>query len=182
MTIASKDKMKGSISFAGLGGGTSTVTLSATPDPETTSPVMAGNPNFKKFSEGGIQVVGPNWIKSTEFTVNNNLRMIENLGNISPVDIIPGECNVTGKSDFYFGDNVVLQKFYSGTPTSIFMSSEKEGKAVAFQFPRITYRGGTNPSASGKNTDVMMALDWSASKDTLTQAHILIDRLEYVEG
>jgi hypothetical protein len=181
MTVASKDKIKGTANFMGMGGSASTTSLDAAPDPETTSPIMAANANFQRLNEGGSTVAGPNWIRKTEFTVNNNLRMIENLGSLSPVEIVPGECNVTGNSEFYFGNDSILQKFYNGVPSSIFKAMAKSGRAIAIQFPRVTYRGGSNPSASGKNTDVMLSLDWSASKDDLTNSHILIDRFPYVE-
>jgi hypothetical protein len=182
ISLASKDKIKGAVSFSGMGGGASTTALDASPDAETTSPIFAANPNFARLAEGGTTVVGPNFIRSTEISINNNLRMIENLGSISPVDIIPGECTVTGKSDFYFGDNAILAKFYAGTPSSQFMAISKAGRALVFGIPRITYRGGTNPSVSGKNTDVMIALDWQASKDPLTGVSVLLDRFEYVEA
>jgi hypothetical protein len=181
MTIASKDKIKGSVDFKGMGGGSGTVTVDASPDPETTTPVFASNPNFQRLSEGGSTVSGPNWVQAVDFTINNNQRMIEDIGSVSPVEITPGECLVTGKSDFIFGDQTILQKFYNGTPTSIFMSMAKASRGMVFQFPRVTYRGGTNPSATGKNTDIRMALDWQASKDTLTQSHCIMERFEYVE-
>lgn len=181
LEMASKDKIKGSVAFSGMGGGTSTTSLDSVPDTETSAPIMAANPNFARFTEGGVTVGGPNWIRSIDFQINNNLRMIENLGSLSPVDIIPGECTVTGKAEFYFGDNAILQKFYNGTPSSILTAIQKSNRATVFQFPRVTYRGGTNPSATGKNTDVMIALDWQASKDFLTNASALCDRFEYVE-
>jgi hypothetical protein len=181
ISMASKDKIKASVSFSGMSGGVSTTALDASPDPETASPVFAANPNFGRLAEGGATVVGPNFIRSTEISISNNLRMIENLGSISPVDVLPGECTVTGKSEFYFGDAAILSKFYAGTPSSQFMAIAKANRALVFGIPRITYRGGTNPSVAGKNQDVTIALDWQASKDTLTQAAILLDRLEYIE-
>lgn len=181
MNFPLKDKIKGSMAFKGLGGGVSTVSVDASPDPATTSPVMSANADFQRFTEGGATVTGPNWIKSAEFTINNNLRMTESISSLSPVDVVNGEFNVNGKADIYFGDNTILNKFYNGTPTSIFMASLKQNRGVVFQFPRITYRGGTNPSASGKNTDVMMSLDWSSSFDPLTASHALMERYEYVE-
>lgn len=179
--MASKDKIKGSMAFNGMGGSLSTTALDATPDPQTTSPVMAANANFQRFTEGGATVTGPSWIRSTEFTINNNLRMIESIGSLSAVDIVNGECNVSGKADVYFGDGSILSKFYSGTASSLVLASQKSNRGLVFQFPRITYRGGSNPSASAKNTDVVMSLDWQASFDTLTGAHAIMDRLEYVE-
>jgi hypothetical protein len=180
--FANKDKIKSSVAFLGLGGSQSTVTLDAAPDLETTSPIMAANPDFKRFTETGATAVGPDFIRSADATINNNLRTIETIGSISPVGLIPGECTVSGKAEFYFGSGALtLAKFYAGTPASIMMASAKQNKGIVFQFPRITYRGGTNPTATAKNTDVMIALDWQASKDPLTQSQMIVDRMEYVE-
>jgi hypothetical protein len=57
----------------------------------------------------------------------------------------------------------------------------KNGQAVIFDVPRATYRGGGNPATTGKNTDIMLSLDYQASIDTLTNAHALMHRLEYFE-
>jgi hypothetical protein len=181
LEMATRSIITGSFDFMGMGGGQSTTALDASPDVETTSPVMSANANFQRFAEAGVTVIGPDYIRSASFQISNNLRMIESLGSLSPVDIVAGECTVTGRAEFYFGSNAILAKFYAGTPTSILMAAVKDGKGVAFQFPRVTYRGGTNPSATGKNTDVMLALDFTASKDTLTNASILMDRFDYVE-
>jgi hypothetical protein len=47
--------------------------------------------------------------------------------------------------------------------------------------PRALYRGGGNPQATAKNTQVMADFDYQASQDVATNAHILLDRFEYVE-
>lgn len=180
VTIASKDKVKGTFDFLGMGGSQGTTSLDSSPDAETTFPVMSANADSQRFSEAGSTVSGPNWTRSIDFTLNNNNRTAESIGSVSPVDVGVGGCTVTGKANVYFGDNSILTKFFNGTPSSMLSVVQKVGRAVAFQFPRITYRGG-NPSAPGGNQDVMTDLDWSTSMDTLTQAHILIDRLEYVE-
>lgn len=82
----------------------------------------------------------------------------------------------------YFGDNALLAKFYAGTPTSLSGRVTKNGQAIVLQVPRVTYKGGGNPAASGKNADVMLDLDGAASVDALTGAHVLLDRLYYVES
>jgi hypothetical protein len=72
-------------------------------------------------------------------------------------------------------------KFQNGTPTSLSSIVTKNGQAIIFDVPRATYRGGGNPATTGKNTDVMIPLDYQASIDTVTNAHALAHRLEYFE-
>jgi hypothetical protein len=92
-----------------------------------------------------------------------------------------GECKVTGKMSTYFGSDTELAAFYAGTSRPINCRVAKNSQAIVYQVPRATYRGGGNPSASAKNTDVMADFDFQASYDTTTAAHIVFDRVEYYE-
>lgn len=179
--LTSRDKIKGVVTFKGLGGTQGTVTLSGSPDAATTNAVMAANANVGRLAENGATLSSPNWARSLEFTINNNLRAVESVDQQSPVAQREGECTVTGKIDTYFGDNTLLTKFYNNTPTSISSRIAKNGQAMIFQIPRATYNSDGNPSASQKNTDVMSPFGWKASYDPLTAAHVLMDRIPYFE-
>jgi hypothetical protein len=179
-TIASRQKITGSATFTGMGGEQSTVPLDASPEPITTNLVMAANANVGRLYENGGRLTAPNWAQQLNFTINNNLRTQESVDESSPVGVNEGECTVTGQINTYFGSNVMLAKFYAGTPTSIASWIEKNGQAIVWQFPRATYRGEGNPNASGKNTDVMLPLQFQASKDPATGAQVIMDRLEYI--
>jgi hypothetical protein len=181
VTITSKAKIVGVATFNGMGGGESTTTLSATPDAVTTGLVMAANANVGRLGVNGSQLVGPNWSKEVSFVVANNTRAIEAVDSTSPVAIVPGECKVTGKMSTYFGSDTELAAFYAGTTRPINCRVNKSNQALVFQVPRATYRGGGNPAATAKNTDVMADFDYQASFDAATNAHIVIDRIEYYE-
>lgn len=181
MSLASREKITGSVAFLGMGGGQGTSALDASPDAVTTGLVMAGNANVGRIAENGAQVAAKNWAKSLNFTINNNLRTLEAVDSTSPVGIEPGECMVSGTIETYFGDNTLLAKLYAGTASSINARVAKDSQAVIWQFPRVTFRGG-NPAAGGKNQDVMLPLEWQASKDSLTSAHAWCDRIEYFEA
>ncbi len=60
------------------------------------------------------------------------------------------------------------------------ISRDQERSGLVIQFPRVTYRGGGDPNIGGKNKDVMLNLEFTASKDANTSAVIVLDRLEYV--
>lgn len=182
LTIASKAKITGSVAFTGMGGGESIVPLSATPDAITTGLVMAANANVGRLGVNGSQLIGPNWAKSVDFTVDNGLRTIESVDSASPVAVREGECKVSGKIESYFGSDTELAAFYAGTTRPINTRVAKNGQAILFQVPRATYRGGGNPSATAKNTDVMLPLQWQASADVATNAHFMIDRVPYFES
>jgi hypothetical protein len=180
-TITSKAKITGSFAFTGMGGSESTTSLDAVPDAITTGLVMAANANVGRLGVNGSALVGPNWSKEISFTVDNNLRTIEAVDSTSPVAVREGECKVTGKMSTYFGSDTELAAFYAGTQRPINCRVAKNSQALVYQIPRATYRGGGNPSASAKNTDVMADFDFQASYDATTAAHLIIDRLEYYE-
>ncbi|MHC2251034.1 hypothetical protein ACVILK_000726 [Bradyrhizobium embrapense] len=179
--MQSGDKLKWQATFTGLGGSIGTVPLDASPDPVTTGVVMAANANVGRLGVNQVQLGAPNWAKGFSIQINNNLRTLDAVDSDAPVAINDGECTVTGKVTTYFGSATEVQAFYNGTPRPINSRISKNGQALIFQVPRAVYRGGGNPQATAKNTDVMADFDYQASQDVVTNAHVLLDRLEYVE-
>lgn len=171
----------GNFTMNGLTGSQSTTTLDASPDDATSNPIMSSNVNVGRIAESGVAVSAPNFVRSATITQNNNLRIITAVGNVGGVDIGVGECSVTGTLETYFGSNALLTKLLAGTVGNINLRTAKSGQAVIDAIPRATFTGGS-PSAGGKNQDVMLPLTFQASKDSLTSAHRIIDRLEYFEA
>lgn len=181
-SVSSRQKVTWAADFMGMGGAQSTATLDAAIDAATTNAVMAGNANVGRIAEAGATLTAPNWAREFTLNINNNLRQIEAVDSTSPVDIQMGECTVSGRLNAYFGSNSLLTKFYAGTPSAVNSRVYKNNQAIILDVPRATYRGGGNPAVTGKNTDVMIPLDYQASIDTVTNAHVLINRMEYVES
>jgi hypothetical protein len=180
LSVSSRNKITGSVSFTGMGGSQSTTTLDASPDAATTGQVMAANADVGRIAEAGSTLTSPNWCRDLSIQINNNQRTVEAADSASPVSVNPGECTVTGKVSTYFGDNSLLTKLYAGTASSINARVSKNNQALVIAIPRETLRSGV-PSAQGKNTDVMLESDFQASIDTTTtNAQILLDRFEYV--
>ena len=180
--MASRAKIGGSVAFKGMGGSAGTTALDASPDAVTTGLVMAANANVGRLGIDGTALISPNWGKSIEFTINNNNRVLDSIDSQSPVGVNMGECLVTGKFETYFGSLGELTKLYNNTATAINARVTKNSQALIFQIPRAQYRGGGNPAASGKNVDVMVTMDFQASEDTTTSAHVLLDRVPYFEA
>lgn len=183
VTINSRAKITCAANFTGMGGSESTTSLDASPDAATIGAVMAANANVGRLAEAGSRLTSPDWAKSIEFTINNNLRTIDSVDAQSPVAVRDGECMVTGKISCYFGDDTILNKFYNGTITSINSRVQKNNQALIFQFPAVTYMSGANPQATAKNQDVLINADFQCTIDTsgVTGCQALCDRLEYFE-
>lgn len=170
----------GSFTFQGMTGAQGTTPLDATPDAPTSNAVMSANVNVGRIAESGAVLAAPNFVRSAQVTHNNNLRPKTAVGNIGSVDIGSGDCQVEGTLETYFGSNALFAKLISGDVGSINLRTTKARQAIIDAIPRATFTAGA-PSAGGKNQDVMLSLSFQASKDELTSAHRIIDRLEYFE-
>lgn len=182
ITITSKAVITGAVAFLGMGGSQSTTALDASIDANSTGAIMAANANVGRVGEAGSTLVSPNWANSLKFQIKNNNRQLEAIDSTSPVGINSGECTVTGTIDTYFGSNSQLAKFYAGTVTAINSRIVKNNQALIWQFPRVTYKGGGNPSAGGKNADIHAVFDFSSTYDSgLTLKQVQLDRVEWYQ-
>jgi hypothetical protein len=171
------------LTFTGMTGEISTTSLDDAPDPATTNRIMSAAVNVGRIAEAGVSIGGPNFIKSLKLTINNNLRPLSAIrddGQVGPVDIGSGSADVTVALESYFGSAVLLQKLFAGTATNLNARVAKDSQAIVFGIPRVTFTDGS-VSAGGKNQDAMLPLTAQASIDPLTNAHVLMDRLEYFE-
>lgn len=181
LNFQTEQVISGSANFMGLTGSQSTVALDAVPDTETSAAIMAANVNVGRVAESGSVVAAPNFVRGARIDLNNNLRQITAVGSVGSVDIGEGECAVSGQVETYFGSNTLLAKLLAGTVGSINLVTAKNNQAIVVALPRVTFTAGS-PSAGQKNSDVMLPLDFMASKDPTTSAHIQMDRLEYYEA
>lgn len=180
LNFTTEQVVSGSVTMNGMTGESTTTTLDSSPDPETENRIMSANVNVGRIAEAGVAVAGPNFIRSAALNFNNNLRMITAVGSVGAVDIGVGEFGVDMTMETYFGDDTMLAKLLAGTISNLNFRVAKDSQAIILGLPRVTYTGGA-PSAGSKNTDVMLNLTGSVSKDPLTEASCLIDRLEYFE-
>lgn len=168
----------------GLTGEVTAVSLDDTPEPVTQNRSMAAAVNVGRIAENGVPVGGPNFVRTLGITLNNNLRMLNAIRSddkVGAVDIGSGSADVTVTMETYFGSKALLDKLFNSTPTNINARIAKDNQALIFGVPRITFTEGS-VSAAGKNQDSMLPLTAQASKDPLTEAHLLLDRLEYYEN
>lgn len=172
---------RGSFTFMGMSGSQSTTSLDDTPDAATTNRIMAASTNVARIAENGVAVTAPNFVRSSSIQINNNLRMKTAEGALGAVDIGVGECAVTVNMSTYFGNNDLFSKLMSGAASNFSKRFEKDNQAFILSVPRMTFATGT-PSAGGKNQDVTLDLTATASFDSLTGAHLVINRMEYFEA
>lgn len=178
-----------SVNFMGMTGeqGTSAFgnTYEDVPDPNV-YPVLTSNVSVAAINEAGAALAAPAWAQSLEFTIGNNLRRINAIGNIGAVALGVGDVSAQGRLNTYFGSNALYQKLLAGTVTNLSARAQNtrvpgtSGHALIHTKPRITFTDG-NPNVGGKNTDVMLPLAFETSMDSLTACETQADRLEYFE-
>lgn len=183
IAIASKQKITAAFEFLGMGGAESTISIDAVydaaPDPAIYQ-VIAASANVGRIAENGVTLTAPNWAKSAQIEINNNLRVIESGDSLAPVGIGVGSLDVTVTLSTYFGSDALYSKLMAGAATNINIRAGKASRAIIFSLPRLTPVDGS-PNAGGKNQDVMLSLKMSASIDTLTNSQIILNRLEYFQ-
>ncbi|GAB5506683.1 MAG: hypothetical protein Rhirs2KO_18460 [Rhizobiaceae bacterium] len=180
INFTTEEVITGSVTFQGLTGEQTTTSLDASPDAATTNAIMSANVNVGRIAESGAALASPNYVRSAQIRVNNNLRTITAVGSVGAVDIGEGEARVEGTLETYFGSNALLAKLLAATVGSINLRAQKDSQAIILAVPRATFTSGS-PSAGGKNQDVQLPLGFMASKDADTSAHVIMDRLEYYE-
>jgi len=186
LSASTGQAITGNFDFMGLTGAQATVAYGTTYAAASAFPVLTGNASVGAILEAGVLAGTPNWARRVDFNLNNNLRMIDALGNIGAVEIGVGEASLTGTIETYFGSNAQYAKLLAGTITALSSRSQStktsgsNGHAIIHTAPRVTFTEGS-PNAPGKNQDVMLSMNWSASRDTLTDCVFQVDRLEYFE-
>ncbi len=185
MNITPKQIITGSTAYTGMSGTVSTTTLDASPDPSPSQalyPQFAGSINVGQISENGVGLSAPNWCTAFSIQLSNNLGIVESIDGLGPQDMVGQECTITGTAKTIFGDSSILNRFFAGTPTAFNCVMQKGNQMVILQAPFVTLNSDGSPNATGKNTIIEVSYGWAASKDeALTQAMLLLDRIEYFE-
>lgn len=184
LDLTSEQIITGSFDMQGLTGSQGTVANGTSYDAASTNKVMSANVHVGRIAEAGSAVGSPNWIRSLQLKLDNNLRNLTAVGTVGSVDINPGDCAVTGTLEAYFGSNAFLTKLLNGTASNLnarasianVAANGFEGYVIGL--PRVILTGGS-PSAGAKNQDVTIPLTFQASIDTTTNAQIIADRFEY---
>ena len=187
LALSAKQKVTGSFGFLGMASTSGTTSIDASPDAEAdpeTYPIFTCSTNVGRVSEGGAALAGPNFCRSMRWTWNNNSRSQEAIDRRGAVGVGMGRADLSITLDSYFGDGALLAKARAGTVTSLSVLLRKANAAgtnmaVLLTAPRCKLMG--FPSAAGPDQDSMLSLTAMPSRDTLTNAHYQMDRLEYFE-
>jgi len=176
LTAESGSIVTGTISFTGKEGVPAAASVAGSTIAAGVTDALNATTNLGSIEEGGALLTTA--LQSLEMEIANNLREKPQIGSKSPVDVGYGFIDVTGTITAYFEDRVLWEKFVNHTASSLkFRLTDSNNNAMHFTIPRIFFSDG-NPTAPGGNDDVLVPLEWTAVRDTVTSAVIIIDIIE----
>ncbi len=116
------------------------------------------------------------YFQGLDFTLSNNLRGVQAIGQAGNVSVSPGQLTVTGNMNTYFQDDTMYQKFVDGSEFSLsYEVLDETGEGYVFYFPRVTVATSTM-SASGSDQDLVENMTWSSLMEASSETSIQINR------
>jgi hypothetical protein len=113
---------------------------------------------------------------SLSITVNNNLRLRTEIGELGPADIGAGRVSVSGTVQMYFETVAIMDKYLDQTQSSIaFIIEDGAGNVYIIDLPRIMYTSGARV-AGGPNTDVIADMAFNAHRHATEDVTVRICR------
>lgn len=178
LNIPARKIITGSMSFLGTKGIVATTTIDTAGGYTAAGAGLllsaSANVGNVKKGAGGAALAG---IKSLDLTINNNLRGNEVIAKKEIDEVGLGSVLVSGKMDAYFRDLVLLQELMSHADSALqFEVSREATGAVAgdhtgyrITIPKLKWTNGF-PEAGGKDTDIMLSLEWEAEVGSFNAA------------
>ena len=178
LALTSRQIITGSIDTIGTQGYESTTTINnggAAPAEPPADPVMSASVHVGAVEENGVALADA--LKSMTLSINNNLRGNDAISCKSIFEVGIGECNVSGQMQAYFKTHALLTRFIAhATSTMRFILTDTAGNSLVISLPAVKFGGG-NISIEGKNTDIMLPLEWQAIRDATLGYTIRVDAI-----
>lgn len=148
--------------FGIVGRSESAGTGMTTPTAASTNPVLNAVDNVTAMTEGGGAIT----ILGLTLRANNNLRPRPVVGSLYPQSQALGSLDVNGTLRIYFQNATLYNKFLNQTESSLAISIQTTGsKGYSFTVYRTKYTKARRV-AGGKNTDIIVDVEWQGLKKT----------------
>lgn len=141
-------------------------------DSAPSNDVMNAVDNAKLFTEGGTSYD----ITSFNLQMSNNLRQRLQVATLGPISLGSGTIDISGSVEAFFSAKTQLDKYLAFTKSSLAIAFEDAaGNGYVIELPAVRYTDG-RANAGGINTDVVLALDFTAYRDSSELITIRITR------
>lgn len=179
LDITSGEIITGSCALKGkFGGRGATAIASSTYADANTNEVMTAATQFGTLNATGMGSSAPR-LRKLSLSIKNNLRVQDQLGEIDPIGMAPGVCEVTGSFEAYYESGALYDAFLGHDDCALnFVLGSVTGEKYKFWLPTIKLTGDPGIGTQGNNEDVMATMSFTAIYDRLTSkaASIQIDR------
>lgn len=139
----------------------------------TNTPMNAVS-NLQEIEENGIAAVSA--FRSLTLNLNNNMREQEAIGNLFPIEVVPGTLEITGNLEAYFSDMTLYNRFINDTAFALgFKTIDGEGNYYEWLLPRVKLES-SKIESGGIDTDVMMTGSWRAIYDPTEACMVKVSR------
>ncbi len=158
LSLKAGEIVTGSFTVTGKEGIPDDATVSGSVTAKTTSPIMVAGANIGTVKEGGTAIAGD--LTAWELSVKANNRNQRALDSLSPTDILQGDVEVTGSSEFFLEDFTKYDKFDQFTESSHEIHLvDDDDNTVIITIPALYYTAGA-ANAGAKNQDMPLVMPW----------------------
>ena len=174
MNVRAQELVTGRFDMLGLSASAmaTTIITGATYVAANTNEVMA-SPEVASITVANT--VGTIYFTDLSFTLTNNLRAQNAIGQLGAAGIGYGRREITGQMSAYFEDADLYEEFISGTAGSLEFALSDGTNSYTVTFPRTKFTTG-QVVASGNNQDVMAEMGFQALYDSASQTDMQIVR------
>lgn len=135
------------------------------PSAVSTEGIMSAVANVSTLYLDGVALTGT-YVKSANLSLTNNVRALDAIGNLYPVDNNMGSIGATLATQLYFADATYLNKFVNATVITVaYMFTDAAGNVLVVDLPRCKISTGSN-SGSALNADVLQDITLTALANT----------------
>ena len=147
-----------------------------------TSTAASANPSMEGSAGTVVNIDGAPVagavFRSFNLNLGNNMRPIEGMGTVGRDGIESGSAAVTGSLEMYYSD--ATKSYYddllSGASRGVDVTITRNAKSFKFDVPAAVFSAG-DPNAGSRNSDVMLALDFTGKYDATDDTSLVVTRV-----
>jgi hypothetical protein len=175
LNVEAEQIVTGTFGFMGERALRAGTTVSGSVTPASADPIITATANMGRLEEGGVTLATK--IRRVNFNLNANARQLTAVANKFPIGINMGSFEITGTVEAYFEDATMLDKMVNHTNSSlVFEFDDADDNRTIITITNLKFTSGW-PVGAGLNQDVMLALDFTAIRDSVSNSMMQVDVL-----
>ena len=175
MNIEAEQIITGTFGFMGSRATAQGSTISGSKTAAGALSVCGATANVGTLREGGSGLTTK--VKAVRFNLNANPRQLTAVANRFPIGINLGSFEITGTLEAYFEDLTLYNKFINHNDSSLSVeidSPEDDRTIITISNLKFTNAA---PVGAGLNQDVMVSMDFTAKRNSTSEAMMQVDLL-----